>query len=52
MPVLHRPREVIRFGPFELDLRAGELRKQGGRPGFSSSHFESWRCSWSTLAKW
>ncbi len=29
MQVLHRPREVIRFGPFELDARAGELRKHG-----------------------
>ena len=29
MQVLHRPRGVIRFGPFELDLRAGELRKHG-----------------------
>jgi TolB-like protein/DNA-binding winged helix-turn-helix (wHTH) protein/Tfp pilus assembly protein PilF len=29
MEVLHRQREVIRFGPFELDLRAGELRKHG-----------------------
>lgn len=28
MQVLHRPRG-IRFGPFELDLRAGELRKHG-----------------------
>ncbi len=29
MQVLHRPGGVVRFGPFELDLRAGELRKQG-----------------------
>jgi TolB-like protein/DNA-binding winged helix-turn-helix (wHTH) protein/predicted Zn-dependent protease len=29
MQVLHPPRGVIRFGPFELDLRAGELRKHG-----------------------
>ncbi len=29
MQVLHPPRRVIRFGPFELDLRAGELRKHG-----------------------
>jgi TolB-like protein/DNA-binding winged helix-turn-helix (wHTH) protein/Flp pilus assembly protein TadD len=29
MQVLHRPRGAIRFGPFELDLGAGELRKHG-----------------------
>src|SRR5260370_11989553 len=29
MQVLHRPRGVIRFGPFELDLGTGELRKHG-----------------------
>lgn len=29
MQVLHRPRGVIRFGPFELDLGPGELRKHG-----------------------
>ena len=29
MQILHRPRGVIRFGPFEVDLRAGELRKHG-----------------------
>jgi len=29
MQVLHRQRGVIRFGPFELDLGTGELRKHG-----------------------
>jgi len=29
MQVLHRSRGVIRFGPFELDLGAAELRKHG-----------------------
>src|SRR5260221_12279255 len=29
MQVLHRPRGAIRFGPFELDLGTGELRKHG-----------------------
>ena len=29
MQALNRPRGAIRFGPFELDLGAGELRKHG-----------------------
>ncbi len=39
MPVLHRPREVIRFGPFELDLRAGELRKHGRKTRLQQQPF-------------
>jgi len=39
MQVLHRPREVIRFGPFELDLRAGELRKHGRKTRLQQQPF-------------
>src|SRR5260370_29807357 len=39
MPVLHRPREVIRFGPIELDLRAGELRKHGRKTRLQQQPF-------------
>jgi len=31
MPLETRSPAVLRFGTFELDLRAGELRKQGVR---------------------
>jgi len=30
---LHPATPIIRFGPFELDLRSGELRKNGSRVG-------------------
>src|SRR5882762_8121496 len=33
-------REVIRFGVFELDLRAGELRKQGVRVKLQEQPFQ------------
>jgi len=31
MPIETRPPVLLRFGVFEVDLRAGELRKQGKR---------------------
>src|SRR5262249_54195503 len=31
MPLEMRPREILRFGSFEVDVNAGELRKQGKR---------------------
>src|SRR4029077_19551074 len=35
-----RPTQVIRFGVFEVDLRAGELRKQGAKVKLQEQPFQ------------
>ncbi len=40
MPVETRSREVFRFGAFEADVRAGELRKQGVRIKLQEQPFQ------------
>ncbi len=40
MPENHQLRELLRFGVFELDLRAGELRKHGLRVRLQAQPFQ------------
>ena len=40
MTVQKRPTEILRFGIFEVDLRAGELRKQGKRIKLQDQPFQ------------
>jgi len=43
---------VFRFGTFELDVRAGELRKQGVRIKIQEQPFQVLTRSCSGRAKW
>jgi hypothetical protein len=40
MPIETRPPVLLRFGVFEVDLRAGELRKQGKRIKLQEQPFQ------------
>src|ERR1700732_2743458 len=40
MPLGHSARKVVRFGVFEADLLAGELRKNGGRIRLQEQPFQ------------
>ena len=49
--VFHSPR-LVRFGTFEVDVDAGELRKSGVSKNLLASRFKCWPSCWSIRAKW
>jgi hypothetical protein len=50
-PQTQLPR-VVRFGTFEVDVPAGELRKNGLKVKLQRSRSKSCACWWSGLGRW
>ena len=46
-----RELKIVRFGVFEVDLGAGELRKGGIRIKLQDQPFQIYPCCWGGLAR-
>ena len=51
VPAPQNSSRVLRFGVFEADLRAGELRKSGIKLRLTGQPFQVLLCCWSVRAK-
>ncbi len=52
LPPITPARKTIRFGVFEVDLAAGELRKKGSRVRLQEQPFQILACLWSGRERW